>query len=226
MVQFEKWVFQQHSIRIASDFYGEQKVRFLLILNLKILNVTIVIVTEYLCWKIKIASCYDAHTMKTLPQAPFEGFAVYITQHNFVLVLPIFKTLNTHTQTVCQQNSMAQLSTEQLALQPCPVPDPISPSHTHIKGFVGTSSNMTPDWKCNRKHNILVSLLSTEPNALHQTSLQRDPRLSNKEQSGARFKGTLSLVVSWNAQTNTTRRGCCFTKVQQTKYTSIWRNID
>lgn len=138
--------------------------------------------------------------IKTLPQTPFEDFAICIMLHNSLLVLPIFKTLSTckHKLSVHQQSSMAQLEVQNswhcsLALSPLPFP----PSHTHIKGFVGTGSNLAPGWTLSRKHSIPhvpvlhKAWLCSPPNP----SLQH-PRLSNREQSGARFKGTLSLALS------------------------------
>lgn len=129
--------------------------------------------------------------IKTLPQTSFEDFAVCIMLHNSLLVLPIFKTLSTckHQLTVHQQSSMAQLEVQNswhctLALSPLPFPPHTSrallglaltwPQAGHS---VGSTASLTP-------------LFSTVPGcALPQTPLQH-PRLSNRERSGARFKGT------------------------------------
>lgn len=106
-----------------------------------------------------------------------------------------------------------------LALFPLPFP----PSHTLIKGFAGTSSNLGPRWTLDRKHSILMSLFSTEPgHALPQTPLQRDKRLSNREQAGARFKGSSVLpAAEMLRQMHSEEAINCFTKVQQTKYVYV-----
>lgn len=98
---------------------------------------------------------------KTLLQTPFEDFAICVTQH---------KSLKLHTLSTCKpklsvhrQSGMAAGSTKQLALEPCTVPSPISPSHTHSKGFVGSSSNLAPGGTLSRKQRTLMSLFLTEP---------------------------------------------------------------
>lgn len=61
-----------------------------------------------------------------------------------------------------------------------------APHPTYIKGFAGTSSNLAPGWTLNREQSILAPPCPPRsPAMLPQTTLERGPSLSNREQSGA-----------------------------------------
>lgn len=86
-------------------------------------------------------------------------------------------------------------STKQLALHPCTVPSPISPSHTS-RALLGLALTWSQAGHSVGSTASLTPLFSTVPGcALPQTPLQH-PRLSNRERSGARFKGT--QLKSWD----------------------------
>lgn len=200
MTQSEKRAVQQHSIRIASGFHGEQKVRFNFLNASDCYRVSMLRNTNNLLQ-------IHAHMNKTLPQTPFEDFAVCITHHSSVLVLPIFKTLSTrkHKLSVHQQSSRAQMEVQ---------PSWHCSLHCPLSHFPLTQTSRA-----------LLGLALTWPQAGHSIGSRasscpcspQSPAMLPPNPSAARSKaqaqGTIdskahSLALSWNAETNAPKRGC------------------
>lgn len=105
----------------------------------------LVVVTEYLCWKLKIASCKSSCTHD---QKPYHKHHLKILLHNSFGSAHLSNPFKMQTQAVCasakQHGPISEVQNSwhcSLALSPLP----FSP-HIHTKGLVGTGSNLAPGW--------------------------------------------------------------------------------